>query len=877
MKNPVRAIVGNLTWTRTGTVWAHWRLDGLAYGYRQTKDKQGVRQLHTALFRALPGESLLLGVSSGLDPAVIVNRMLDGIDLEQCPQWVEECAATLDSLDQIGIGQRVYWLSVPLAAERPMDRITTPLRAAYTDLRENAGLALTPPPAEEIERRIAQAARIETSLPAPFQARPVTAAQMVWLHEHAVRRGMFQDLDLPESVEDVATELLSPRSGAALLNPVLDEGGKSDLDKVTEKLAPWSRRFLKVIDVSSLPTPAPSYQVLQAISDVPDGGVLFPGGEVLGRIDESGVEVDWAMRLTIRSSHEVQAMNNRALRNLNEQYSQRSLETSHALNQLDKVSADLAEYVAILDSDKLEVEAQATMIFAVAGPSPDIATQAGRALADWFHQAGYKLTAPLGGQEDLWWAMTPGVASTQLVRELGQVTTSAKLAALVPVASTRLGDTSGSVLALNITNGPLLAPTITCGPCSVVMHDIEGSADRQMSGSMAIAGELGAGKTATLMKLAGDVVDRQGQIIISDRTAKAEWAEWARGMDEAATVIDAADPQWSMDPLRVFGARSGSPMMLTFLTPLLNVQPTSARGVLLADVLDPRYLAEHHLDSAGAWLAHLQHDCDLEGAGELARLVNVFARRDYGAVVFNSDLPAFDPGRGAIVFLTRTLALPNREELETQHLFEQLGPEKLFGRALNALVGAISRHICFADTSRLAAFVVSEAHAMTASFEGERELTDIVRDGRKHRAVALVDTHDPLLDFSSPALRGLIPTRLLMRHRDKTLAQHGLEWLDLDPHDENLLELITKDTSPLIPGEGTLEHRRGEGLLRDMSARVGRVKVLLPAREERARAITAGGTARARTTTARTTPAPTTPAPITPARTTGPLPQSETK
>ncbi len=136
---------------------------------------------------------------------------------------------------------------------------------------------------------------------------------------------------------------------------------------------------------------------------------------------------------------------------------------------------------------------------------------------------------------------------------------------------------------------------------------------------------------------------------------------------------------------------------------------------------------------------------------------------------------------------------------------------------------------------------------MTISFEGERELVDFVRDGRKHRAVVLLDSHDPEADFGSPTLRGLIPTRILMRHRDKTLAKRGLAWLDLDPSDESLVEMVRHDTSPLAgDGKAVPSHRRGEATMRDMSGNVGRVKVLLPAREERSAAITAGGTASAR-------------------------------
>ena len=67
-----------------------------------------------------------------------------------------------------------------------------------------------------------------------------------------------------------------------------------------------------------------------------------------------------------------------------------------------------------------------------------------------------------------------------------------------------------------------------------------------------------------------------------------------------------------------------------------------------------------------------------------------------------------------------------------------------------------------------------------------------------------------------------------MRHSDPVLAARGLRWLDLDPTSRELLDLVQHDLSPL--GEhGVPEHRRGECLIRDARARIGRGKILAPA------------------------------------------------
>lgn len=1255
MRSPARALAGNLMWTRSGSVWATWRLTALPYGYRPDKDKHEARTIHQALIRALPGESLLLGVSAGMDPAAVVEQMITGVDLENSPDWAAECEATLDTLDEIGIGQRMYWLALPLGDTSGKDRALEPWRAATADFRDTLGLPRAGVSAKEVARRAQQARKVVEGIPTLFQPTPATPAQMVWLHLHAQQRGLFADFGLPESGDLVAEELITPRSGAALTEPLLDEGGQSDGDRQERRnWNPLENRFLKVIQPSQPGTPQASYQSMLVLSDVPAEGMVFPGSEFLGRLDETGLEVDWAIRLNVRTSAQVSKQNRRALVNLNEQFGQREGELSHGLSALDRAAEDLSEYARILDTDKLEVEAQATIVFAVAADNPTAVLDQSRKLADYLGAAGYKLQQPLGYQEDLWWSMIPGAPAGRVVREFAQITTSRALSAAVPLASTDLGDGRGSLLAVNISTGRPGA----------VLHDIAGASRRDVSGSMGIAGELGAGKalaldtpvatpsgwttmgdlttgdrvfdelgrpttvtavspvlndrkcyevvfsdgsaivadaehlwttiprrlrdhqsklnyklrarggvlvdlgevtkqltgpgwstigsTATTVellrtlkatgqanhaipiagpldlpevdlpiapyalgvwlgdgssrtaqvtsadpeiltnleaegyvvsklngkyaytialpyeagddftaeekpcaycdglmwcryeartycsrrcaiearregaatlprrnctrcgvllaawsvgrrcdpcrrhstlrgrlrelnllrnkhippaylrasilqrrallaglldtdgtvqasgavvfdntnrtlargvhelaislgyraairqgrarlqgrdcgpkwsisftttptdrvfwltrkaelqrqratssntarnrhryvvavrqvdtvpvrcirvgatsslflagktmiathnsvlqkKLAGDAVDRGGQLITVDRTVMGEWAHWAESVT-SATVVDIADPEVSLDPLRMYGPSIGSRITQSFLTPLLNISPTSERGVLLADVLDSEYLAQHQLTGLGDLLAHLEAGCALPGAAELARLMRVFARRDFGRVIFDNSLPPLQPTSPAIVIRTHTLELPKAEELNTAHLFEQMRLEKIFGRATYALIAGLARQICFADLTRLGLFVVDEAHHLTSSPEGEREIIDFVRDGRKHSAAVILGSHDPEADFGSTTLRGLIPTRILMRHRDKTLAKRGLAWLDMDPNSEELVEMVTTGTSPVGP-DGVLEHRRGEAFMRDSSGNVGRIKVLAP-------------------------------------------------
>lgn len=839
MTIPTDMLVGNLRFTSSGTVWADYLVTGLSYGMRPDNEKARVRVLHQGLLRALGGESLLLGLTSQLDPRQIVERMMEGVDVDQCPAWVAECEQTLASLEQLQPGRRIYWLSIPLASETPLAGAAAIVRTSMGQIKRKLGLPRESPSQELVERLTRQAARAVESVPAPFRLQAATPAQMVWLHQHMLDRGLYQDWDLPAADDDQLTaQIARSKVSSAMSAPFFDEGGQSDIAKADLlKGNPFKRRFLKVVDSAS-PTGEGSYQSLLVVSNVPDSGIPFPGGELMGRLDECGLSVDWAVRVHQRSGAEVALENKRALAALNEQMMQRDGEVSHALGALDGYADLLAQYAATLESDKLEVEIQATMIVCVSGPDAEAVTFQATALSDWVAEWGYRLQAPLGHQETLWWAMVPGAPTSAFVREYAQITTSSSFAALCPFATVALGDAKGSALALNIGHGPMLAEDMPCGPTSVVFHDPDGATDRSESGSVAISGDLGSGKTFTLKKIGGDVVDRGGRLIIPDRTEMGEWAKWAAAVAESK-VVDVVRPELSLDPLRLFGLEEGSRMARAFLGPLLNLSPTSEQGVLMADVLDNDYLRAHGLQSLGGLVTHLMTDCALAGAGDLARRINVFARQRLCASMFDPDLPSVALSDRVLVILTHSLELPTLDELTNQHLFNQLSVEKIFGRALYSYIAVLAEKLCFEDRDALAAFIVDEAHFVTSSPEGERAITRFVRDGRKHRAIVALGSQDAIEDFPSEVLRGLIPVRILMRHTDKRLAARGLEWLGLEP-DEPLVDLVTKDLSPKI-GDQVPVHRRGEGLMRDAAGNIGRIKVLGPGNAERNQAARTGG------------------------------------
>ena len=93
-------------------------------------------------------------------------------------------------------------------------------------------------------------------------------------------------------------------------------------------------------------------------------------------------------------------------------------------------------------------------------------------------------------------------------------------------------------------------------------------------------------------------------------------------------------------------------------------------------------------------------------------------------IVFTEDLPPLDlTASDMTVFGTHGVKLPTQAELESAHLYNRLGVEKLFGQAFYLLIAKYAHEVCFSDPSRPAVFAVDETWRVT-----------LVRGGRGDRA-----------------------------------------------------------------------------------------------------------------------------------------------
>src|SRR5690606_41665657 len=103
MLSHISALTDGLMWTRTGTVWAVWRVSPVPYAFQPDDKKHAARRHHTALYRALRGESLHPGLTAATDPASAVRAMNEGVHLKERVAWAGECEATPARVVQLQI------------------------------------------------------------------------------------------------------------------------------------------------------------------------------------------------------------------------------------------------------------------------------------------------------------------------------------------------------------------------------------------------------------------------------------------------------------------------------------------------------------------------------------------------------------------------------------------------------------------------------------------------------------------------------------------------------------------------------------------------------------------------------------------------------
>ncbi|MCW8101668.1 ATP-binding protein [Streptomyces tauricus] len=855
MRVPIRHIAGHLVWSTQGGVWAVYRLRpghdarGQAeesiqgtYVPAAIRDEQLAKITH--LVRSLSGAPRLFGLCAQVDPGEIALRMIEGIEPAEdvrgsAPHpWVENVEATLDLLVGQEMHRRTLWLAVPLQSDKSALQLSAVLGAVGTELSAGLGLRTAPVARREVNAYQQQAGRVEAALGGGLAFRPACPAEIVWMIQHALHRGLNEPLLTTAETSDLyggrlRKGVLRSPSYADLGQVRLQEGGidpdlvNGDEIKTAGGItrsgrrawwrlnthSPLGRRWLQVESEAGV-----GYQAQLVLAECPPA-VSQDAADLFAQLESLDFPVDYTVDLTLVPAEKAREQVRRKKNELIDQADQYDARPTGMPASLSEAARDLGELDARLSRTSVEVEVQSVTVLTVWGTTAANCDARARALAALLGGADYRAVRPVGLQEALFTLGLPATVRPGLVREFTQHQVSEDWALGGAFTAGEVGDPNGMFLGIDLDAG-------TTRP---VMINVADAPMVDASASMGIVGDLGAGKSVLQKLIAEAVWARGGCAICIDRTPMREWAAFARtAAIGRVQIIDAAQAEVSIDPLRMFDGPQGRHYALSYLTLQLGIGPMSASGEVLHHAVEQAAAGKEPsmhrvlqiLEEMAAGGAGTRQDA----AASLAGLIRVVAANSLARMVFDPTLPpvTLDPSSTSdmIVITTAGLTLPPRAAFDQPEILHQQPLEALIGRAVLYLIAALARQSAFADPARFTAVVLDELYWLTSSAEGTALVHEILHDGRKHGAGLLAGSHDA--EELGPD-RGLMAYRALARTTDRESARRGLEFIGLDPSDAELVRLVTTGLSP-VGRTG----REGEFLLTCPRQNTGRVKVSIP-------------------------------------------------
>ncbi|NGN63188.1 ATP/GTP-binding protein [Streptomyces sp. A7024] len=844
MQLPIRHITGNLIFTTYGAVFGVWRVTSANYSHSPYVARTRRLKALETLIKTLQGEPMMLSLCPQIDPVAVVRAMTADIDIsantEASARMEELSHRVLDQLEEVELTGRTDWLVVPLPAVSRLAQAREVAAAARAQVESALGLLPAPVTTAEETARLEQAQRMAAQWPSAIETRPASEAEILWIYAHSARRGLLEPL-LPDPAAEPAAggdEGGIPsrtrgrgRQVAALSQVVLAEGGlptnQGDGGRALDN--PFQRRFVQVATEWG-----DSYQVLLALGEMPER-FRFPGSEYLQQLDDFPFPVDWAARLKIVPGQKAEAKTRKRRRAVKGQANEYRDDPAGPPADVATAEEGLDDYSQRITASRQEVAVQAMVTLAVWGPTAEVAEDRAGALSSHFGGGDYTFNRPLGEQASLFTAMLPGCRTPMVLRDYAQSLLARDFAMAMPWCGSNLGDDTGH----------LYAQQLAAGGVRPVLVDFSYGPRNDTSASAGFIGELGVGKSFAKKSAVNSVLLRgrrlgyaasRGRAVIVDRTRDQEWVRFARACPGSTEVITVdRHAQVSLDPLRIFDADEAARFTESFLTLLLGVKPMDLEGVALSEAVAAV------LARPGPSMTGLVDELAERGRGgdtasqNLARKLSAVSRKDLARVVFDPTLPAVQtPDADSVVFSVADLMLPKKAELASEHRIERLEFEKVLGRAVMYLIGALCRQVAYASKEEFVVCVWDECWWLTNSEEGLELVLEVVRDGRKNNAAAFLGSHDPE-DFGPSnserglIIRGLIRHRLVFRQSDSKLAKRALAFLELDPDDPKLVELVTSQLSPLDVSDEEKAARRGECLYRDLRGRIGTMQVLMPA------------------------------------------------
>ncbi|WP_336250676.1 ATP-binding protein [Stomatohabitans albus] len=404
---------------------------------------------------------------------------------------------------------------------------------------------------------------------------------------------------------------------------------------------------------------------------------------------------------------------------------------------------------------------------------------------------GFGIDRPTGGQLDGLVSLCPGVREPITFGHYTQHLLPPDIAAGLPLSPVGVGDGQGIPIGI--------APRGYQGACTAVFLDPSLGPATNRSGSLAVFGALGSGKSYFIKRMILGSLARGHRVSVLDRTIHGEYVQLA-GVSGVSTRVVSLEEDQGLDPLRCLPGPAGEELATAVLSIIARVPPAEADGIRLAHAVHQVALQGGGLGDVPTYLAH-----DSETV-HLAQRIDVMLRQPLAKVLVGTpDVSLNDVDY--LCFHAPGLSLPDRDSTIHAHLAQEVLPAQIIGRAVVHLVTAMSHYAIMRNRERFGVHVVDEAWALTSSPAGLAMLLDAVRDGRKHNAALWLLSQDPA-DIGDDALARLMGTRVVFRCDEGALDKAS--------------DLLAIPRSQLadIPDLPT-----GSCVIRDLAGRVSRVDI----------------------------------------------------
>ena len=295
------------------------------------------------------------------------------------------------------------------------------------------------------------------------------------------------------------------------------------------------------------------------------------------------------------------------------------------------------------------------------------------------------------------------------------------------------------------------------------------------------------------------MVLRGGKVDVFDPGTHGEWGQAFRNVTNTA-VIDLADSQFSLDPLRMFDFDEAGAVAADHILPMIGVPADSDMENRFTLLVSPQMRESAGIGSMRSLMGYLRAQPDANNDMLLARL-EAWATQPSARAIFDEMLPPYSPSRSlATIWLTNRLGLPDADDILNPHLYNKLPKGARAGMAIYGLIiETVQRHQ-FLHREQFSTMIFEEAAELMAYPAGARTAHKITRQGRKHATGIWLISQD-YRDFERMGDKS-ITQKWLFAIRDPELADKTLAWFGVDPllYPE-VAQSYYEDTSPAISAE----------------------------------------------------------------------------